>query len=394
MNEYRCEVTTWWEYIVCGGGSKASYSSTEVSNTKISPYRSDNTNASPRQHDILGTKTTLSIRREIKSDQYCRYYNNEIVESNNEIVESILFQEVEETPKEMQKKSIDKAIPVVDTAGNMIGDQPKTKQKDLDSAKVHAVIIQQPGNVKKKKHAFDARAGSSTMKIASPNERKDGIICWMEILPSDIMVRSIGYITRKKKIPSPGSLYECIAVDVLRCERRIPKIGLKVKLDKVLSSRKELLGVNKTWFSPELFVVSVTLPTEAPTLGWSTNDGAGLTLVAYMKMRDDTREILRCITGSENSGKISKDVNIEKINGVRLFEEWCKKSPSDPAFQGRFKFIPSAVNTDEFGIPSYIAAYNGKPVLIKRVGVTGTLYSHADYLKGGFMEFDINLHGK
>jgi hypothetical protein len=265
---------------------------------------------------------------------------------------------------------------------------------DLDSAELRVEIPQRPSATAVKRYAFDSRAGSSTTKIASPDERKDGEICWMDVFPSDIMVRSIGYITSKKKIPSPGSLYECIAVDVLDGDRRIPDIGVKVNLDHVLIPGKELINQHKTWVSPEVFVVSVSLPTEAPRLGWATDDGAGIILIAYMRIKDDTREILRHITGNDASGETTKNFSMEKINGVRLFEQWCKKSPSDPLFQGRFKFIPSAVNTEEFGIPSYIAAYNGKPVLIKRVGVTGTLYNHFNHVHGGLMEFDINLHGK
>lgn len=264
----------------------------------------------------------------------------------------------------------------------------------LQSAEVGVEIPQHPTVTTEKQYAFDSTAGSSTTKIASPNERKDGEICWMDIVPSDIMVRSTGYITSKKKIPSPGSLYDCIAVDVLDGDRRIPDIGVKVNLENVLIPEKELTDLDKTWVSPEVFVISVSLPTEAPRLGWATDDGAGIILIAYMRMKDDTREILRHITGNDDTKDINKNFSMEKVNGVRLFEEWCKKSPSDPLFQGRFKFIPSAVNTEEFGIPSYIAAYNGKPVMIKRVGVTGTLYNHFNHVNGGLMEFDINLHGK
>ena len=247
--------------------------------------------------------------------------------------------------------------------------------------------------VKKERISYDAIAGTSSLKIASSYERLDGAICWMEVMPAEIKVRSMGYGTTKKKIPSPGSLYECVAVDVLACDQRIPNIGLKVNLEKI-SSSNEVSDFNKTWVSPDLFVVSVSLPTEAPKLGWATDDGAGITLVAYMKMRNDTRTILQCVTAPDYNGSIESDLNLEKINAVRLFEEWCSRSPSDPTFQGRFKFIPTAVNTEEIGIPSYIAAYNGKPVLIKRSEVTGTLYSHPDAIKGGLMEFDINLHGE
>ena len=159
-----------------------------------------------------------------------------------------------------------------------------------------------------------------------------------------------------------------------------------------MSGGKEF-SASKTWISPEVFVISVSLPSEPPKLGWPTDDGTGLTLVAYLRMTDDTRAILQRITGP-NSNRSNEDLNVQKVNAARLFEEWCKKAPSDPTFLGRFKFIPTAVNTEEFGLPSYIMKYNGKPVLIKRSGVTGTLYSHPDLVRGGLMEFDVNLHGK
>merc|ERR1711933_300626 len=78
-----------------------------------------------------------------------------------------------------------------------------------------------------------------------------------------------------------------------------------------------------------------------------------------------------------------------QVNAVRLLEEWCRRAPSDPKFQARFKIVPNAHNLKEIGMPSWIASYNGKPFLIKRAGETGFLYQHPEL---NCMEFDVSLH--
>ena len=37
---------------------------------------------------------------------------------------------------------------------------------------------------------------------------------WRPIPPERLVVRSRGFKTNKKKVPSPGSLYDCVKVDV------------------------------------------------------------------------------------------------------------------------------------------------------------------------------------
>jgi hypothetical protein len=47
------------------------------------------------------------------------------------------------------------------------------------------------------------------------------------------------------------------------------------------------------------------------------------------------------------------------------------------------------MNVKEAGLPSWMASYNGKPVLIKRPGKTGFLHQHPEL---SAMEFDVSLH--
>ena len=55
-----------------------------------------------------------------------------------------------------------------------------------------------------------------------------------------------------------------------------------------------------------------------------------------------------------------------------------------PFHLGRFKVIVLCSNLEEFGLPSFITMYNGKPVLIRS---TGTGYRTENYI-----EMDINVH--
>mmetsp|Transcript_20060 Transcript_20060/g.23976 ORF Transcript_20060/g.23976 Transcript_20060/m.23976 type:complete len:150 (+) Transcript_20060:334-783(+) len=75
------------------------------------------------------------------------------------------------------------------------------------------------------------------------------------------------------------------------------------------------------------------------------------------------------------------------INGVKLWESWCRRAPSDPDMQARLKFIARGDNLREVGCPKWICNFNGMPLLIKQAGKTGFLFSYENV-----MEFDLNLH--
>lgn len=117
MWEYYCDIFTWWEDM-CGGGLKASNGSPEVEyNNKITPLRSDSTDSeeSPIHRNYLGR------RWEVKSDQYYRNLHNEFIES-------ILFEELQETgPKERQQDGTHTRITKGDAVSNTIGEPSKAR---------------------------------------------------------------------------------------------------------------------------------------------------------------------------------------------------------------------------------------------------------------------------
>ena len=250
-----------------------------------------------------------------------------------------------------------------------------------------------------KKKLHEPIAGLTTVQVAKEgdsNLNKNGhpLPSWVPISSRSMDVRSHGYLTTKKKIPSPGELYECIAVDAFKCNNRFPNVAPRVKFDERFKIHSATADEKKTWKSPDIFVVSVAIPMEAPKFGQSTDDGVGSMIIGYFKMKDETRTILRRITAAgydpttDTTSESEPDVQKRIVNGVRLWERYCNEAPTDPTFQARFKLIPAA-NLEELGCPSYIAKYNGKPVLIKRNQVTGFFN---DYPNLNAMEFDISLH--
>jgi len=236
-------------------------------------------------------------------------------------------------------------------------------------------------------------AGSTTVQLQKPTDSPeiDGQVfgAWCAPPGENIQVRSHGYLTSKKKVPSPGELYECTNVDIFESPHRYPDMARRVTLPKVEFEGED--PATKTWYAPDVFVVSVALPTDPPKMK-SSNDGGGFTITMYFTMKQETRDILRRVTADSYDllqEPTPDDVQKSKVNAVKLFNEYCRRAPTDPSFQSRFKLVANAQNLKEIGMPTWISKYNGTPVLIKRAGVTGFLYPHPEL---SCMEFDVSFH--
>jgi hypothetical protein len=246
----------------------------------------------------------------------------------------------------------------------------------------------------KKAGGFIPSAGTTSMRIENPTDlpvNKDGAVFagWRRADPGTIEIRSHGYASTKKKVPSPGELYHCAHVDIFESHNRCPDMASRVKLPKVDFADA---GLPKTWNAPDIFVISIALPTDPPKLyGGSDSDGGGYTITIYFTMTQETRDILRRVTadGYNVASETCDNVQKSQVNAVRLLDEWCRRAPTDDKFMSRFKVVPNAQNLKEIGMPGWIGKYNGKPFLIKRPGQTGFLYRHPEL---SAMEFDVSLH--
>ena len=238
-------------------------------------------------------------------------------------------------------------------------------------------------------------AGRTTIRVKEPSDaafNDDGHeFAKFRALPGSMFqVRSHGYISSKKKISSPSELYRLVSVDIFESQARIPDIAGKVKLPKITSSENSSVGL---WNSPDTFVVSFTLPTEAPSIYKPKTDGQGYTVcnflillqislmeilnpqqihhplrslpppsphqvTMYYAIKESTRKILKRLTSTSatDSEDVDDDIDIggnedkEVINALKLFEEWCTRSPTDKAFQARFKVIILGQNRKEIGV--------------------------------------------
>ena len=228
----------------------------------------------------------------------------------------------------------------------------------------------------------------TTTRRHDPNEETRDKIEWNTISPSMFNVRSYDYLTSKIKIPSQESLYNLFAVDIYETDRRVPNISSRIKLPDMPTD-------NPDWYCPEILIFYLSLPTEAPSLGFSSSSdedaGMGLILICYFRLNESTKKILRELH-VDNSDVESKenvsDPDQSRVNGVKLFSEWVKRSPTDPTFQGRFKLIPISDNLEEVGVPSYMQKYKNKPLLIKRSGTTGIFTP----ISKEILEFEVNFY--
>lgn len=159
--------------------------------------------------------------------------------------------------------------------------------------------------------AFKPKAGSTSVKIQNVDDkaldRNGNVVAgWREVDPSTVQVRGTGYSSWKKnKVSSPGDLYRCVKADVFESQRRYPFMASRVKLPKVIFD-DENDHQAKGWASPDLFVISVALPTDPNNKNES--NGPGYTVTMYYAMQQETRDILRRITSKDYDSSLEKNL--------------------------------------------------------------------------------------
>ena len=229
---------------------------------------------------------------------------------------------------------------------------------------------------KEKKISLPLQPGFSAIPYSEDIAEEDKHKAQFMIPPSNLyQVRRHDYLKSKIKIPSMDSLYYLWKVDLLRCNKRVDHFSSHLELpEEIVAS-----AAGNKWTAPEIFMISLNLPTDPPTLTGSSDDLKGFILVCYFRMKESTKEILRKQYSSESpeneptneDESDSSDPDKSIVNAVKLLDEWCKRSPTDAGFQSRFKLIPHGFNLEELGVPSYLCKYNDKPLLIKRQNITG-----------------------
>jgi hypothetical protein len=209
--------------------------------------------------------------------------------------------------------------------------------------------------------------GNTLLQVTTP-QRNSPPHSWSKIDPTEFNVR-IGpnYSWNKKKAPSAAALYECFAVDVFSAAARIDNVGQRFEIPDMYTK------VNtRNAFVPPVFVVQIQIPADSPSLFSTVTDGPGWAMCMFFRITESTLTQL-------------KDLN-NASPAVRLWAKWCEHAEQDKDWRSRFKFIPSCSNLVELGVPSSIANWNAKPILIRK---TGTLFRGNN---SKYMEFDMHVH--
>jgi hypothetical protein len=246
-------------------------------------------------------------------------------------------------------------------------------------------------------NVYRPKAGSTAVKVRAldgqRNEFSKEKVGWMAGDPSIIHLRGQDYLTRRKKYPSSTSLYELVEVDLFDSDKHLTDVGQRFQFPEFD------YGAAGNWFAPDTLIISFALPTDVPKkLGRTKCDGKGYIVIGYYRIRTEVRKTLEIIT-NKNHDERERQRRLQRlfptsgervlVNGIKLWEKWCRTSGSDPEMQKRLKFIPRGENLKELGVPNWICKYNGKPMLMKRPGETSFVFSHPD---DRTLEIDVNLH--
>jgi len=248
------------------------------------------------------------------------------------------------------------------TVNSVIGRDTEGSVVD-DSDEEEGTATLPPPPLKSVKPGFSLRSGEEGVEGSCGT-------WWNEVSTRFDLRVGPDYATNKKKEPAGPPLCELLGMDLVRCDTRIDNIGQYLDFPKEWVDGE---GNDKTG-SPRLFLVNVQIPTEGLGGGITSffsdiDDGEGVSLVFYFRMK--------------------AEVGAASTPASGLFQRFCQGAPdsetdSCAAWKGRFKVIVSIKDIELYGLPSFIANYNGKPVLIRS---TGKVYRGEDYV-----EQDINCH--
>mmetsp|Transcript_21463 Transcript_21463/g.31127 ORF Transcript_21463/g.31127 Transcript_21463/m.31127 type:complete len:1650 (-) Transcript_21463:216-5165(-) len=212
----------------------------------------------------------------------------------------------------------------------------------------------------------NGRVSESKLPIAS-----SPVHTWRKCDFSSFELRVSSSLFKKELRPSGRPLYTPIAVHTYRVPQQVDNIAshLPVPDDSSASDTSSLRG---GCFIPPMLVVQLQMPDEPTSLMHTMQrkkDGPGRAVVMYFTLSKSVRKEMQDLLTASPS--------------VKLFNEYCKHSYKEHAWQSRLKMITNLVNVDNKELPSLLASYDKKPVLMSK---TGVVHKGPNYL-----EIDINI---
>jgi len=188
------------------------------------------------------------------------------------------------------------------------------------------------------------QAGTTMTMIVDGDDSQD-FNCWSQGNPKIFNVRQVGYKETKKKSPSNDSLFDCVAMDLVRGKSKIEFIHHVAELPGPREGdHPELLRRSGL---PRLIVINTQVPMRGPgTFGADT----GVSLVWYFAIKPAT-----LAAAAEN------DCERPEIN---LLKRFCAQHEENDDIRRRFKAIALAENFSDLGLSHRMEKLNGKPVIL------------------------------
>lgn len=185
--------------------------------------------------------------------------------------------------------------------------------------------------------------------LAYATEEENIPCSWSEYDASNFNIRQVGYKVTKEKAPSAPALYDCIGMDLIRVEEKIPLICETVALPE--PRPEDNIDLINASGLPRLFIVNIQLPLkQAGTFG--AVDQGGASLVWYFSIKPET--VAQALDDSKPKPAID------------LLKRFVSEIDTNEAMRKRFKVIACALNFDELGYNSKLSQFNGKPIVLKR----------------------------
>ena len=198
---------------------------------------------------------------------------------------------------------------------------------------------------------------------------------WSSVSASKFSVRTgPNYLSTGRKLPSLESLYEVVAVRMYTSSCKTGEIGETLPLPPDILDGMGTKRIDPYSGIPDVLIVHVQMPHDAPSMFQPSTDGPGTECVIYLR---PTQRF-----NAEACGVASI------APAARLFIKWCNEAAIDEKMRGRFKCMALVRNLEAHNL-GWVAPYNGKPVLITESGRCrgGELPGNIRYL-----EMTANVH--
>lgn len=162
------------------------------------------------------------------------------------------------------------------------------------------------------------------------------------------------YKKNGKKAPSASQMYRMVGIDIFRSEKGVSPIAPLFDLSTLGSAAtKEFTHPSV----PRIFIINAVLPDFSPSMLGKKDGGPWLHIVIFFEITPESAEMIHHMDSPEQCDPAH-----------RLFAQWCKEAEEDVKMRSRLKFFVHVHNYEAIGLPSMLAGYNAKPLLITNSG--------------------------